>query len=318
MHARPIFLLPIGVLVLAIVACESGAGGAEAPQGNLVYQIFVRSFADSDDADTVGDLKGITGKLDTYLNDGNPDLHVRLLLLTSHLASVRIPATLYHAGRSRMTSAVVRMSPRSATAFFCATAGPRRATLAPVAATFTRWPLPRPPPHTWPSRVVHRLFVAPGEFLEGGDDPTQGNRPLGLWQLRVRHLGPEVKEYLQGVRHSASPDLGRVSRADEVPACRPGRGGSPHSAMCSGRTPSDSWPGRATPPRAGATGASGSHTSDPSPLLALDEEGYEGGEQTQRSQEHCLRDVQGPQRVNPDDRPRGVLRPRRTSRSGPA
>jgi hypothetical protein len=202
-----------------------------------------------------------------------------------------------------MTSAVVRMSPRSATAFFCATAGPRRATLAPVAATFTRWPLPRPPPHTWPSRVVHRLFVAPGEFLEGGDDPTQGNRPLGLWQLRVRHLGPEVKEYLQGVRHSASPDLGRVSRADEVPACRPGRGGSPHSAMCSGRTPSDSWPGRATPPRAGATGASGSHTSDPSPMLALDEEGYEGGEQTQRSQEHCLRDVQGPQRHPPAQAP---------------
>ena len=132
MHARPIFLLPIGVLLLALVACESGAGGAEPPQGNLVYQIFVRSFADSDDADTVGDLKGITAKLDTYLNDGNPDsLHVRLLLLTSHLASVRIPATLYHAGRSRMTSAVVRMSPRPATAFFCATASPRPPTFAP-------------------------------------------------------------------------------------------------------------------------------------------------------------------------------------------
>jgi len=36
-----------------------------------MYEIFVRSFADSDN-DGIGDLQGIIDKLD-YLNDGNPD-----------------------------------------------------------------------------------------------------------------------------------------------------------------------------------------------------------------------------------------------------
>ena len=39
-------------------------------EGDVFYQIFVRSFADSD-GDGIGDLKGLTSKLD-YLNDGNP------------------------------------------------------------------------------------------------------------------------------------------------------------------------------------------------------------------------------------------------------
>jgi alpha-amylase len=51
---------------------------------NLVYEIFVRSFADSN-GDGVGDLNGVTAKLDTYLNDGRPetdhDLEVGVLWL---------------------------------------------------------------------------------------------------------------------------------------------------------------------------------------------------------------------------------------------
>ncbi len=52
---------------------ERAAYGEDAPN-NLVYQIFVRSFADSDgDAKGFGDLKGVTQRLDSYLNDGKPD-----------------------------------------------------------------------------------------------------------------------------------------------------------------------------------------------------------------------------------------------------
>src|SRR5262245_18585835 len=39
-------------------------------RGAVFYEVFVRSFADSD-GDGVGDLRGLTAKLD-YLNDGNP------------------------------------------------------------------------------------------------------------------------------------------------------------------------------------------------------------------------------------------------------
>lgn len=50
--------------------------GASAPPileqpSDVYYEIFVRAFADSD-GDGIGDLNGLTSKLD-YLNDGNPD-----------------------------------------------------------------------------------------------------------------------------------------------------------------------------------------------------------------------------------------------------
>jgi hypothetical protein len=38
-------------------------------QGGVCYEIFVRSFFDSD-GDGIGDLNGVTAKLD-YVNDGN-------------------------------------------------------------------------------------------------------------------------------------------------------------------------------------------------------------------------------------------------------
>lgn len=46
------------------------AGAAQEQHGNVYYEIFVRSFYDSD-GDGIGDLRGVTEKLD-YLNDGNP------------------------------------------------------------------------------------------------------------------------------------------------------------------------------------------------------------------------------------------------------
>jgi alpha-amylase len=63
-------------------------------ENNLVYEIFVRSFADSN-GDGIGDLNGVTAKLDSYLNDGRPetdhDLEVGVLWLMPVF-----PAPSYH------------------------------------------------------------------------------------------------------------------------------------------------------------------------------------------------------------------------------
>lgn len=53
--------------------------GSDPPQwwrDGVCYEIFVRSFADSD-GDGIGDLRGLTARLD-YINDGNPDSAVDL------------------------------------------------------------------------------------------------------------------------------------------------------------------------------------------------------------------------------------------------
>jgi alpha-amylase len=72
------------LIVLVIVGSLFAAPQPARDPNNLVYEIFVRSFADSNE-DGIGDLNGITAKLDSYLNDGRPetdhDLEVGVLWL---------------------------------------------------------------------------------------------------------------------------------------------------------------------------------------------------------------------------------------------
>jgi glycosidase len=75
----------LAAFFLALVGLAAYAQPPEPPPNNLVYEIFVRSFADGDrDAKGVGDLRGIADRL-AYLNDGNPasdaDLEVGILSL---------------------------------------------------------------------------------------------------------------------------------------------------------------------------------------------------------------------------------------------
>lgn len=68
----------------------SPVAGTNRAQGGLCYEVFVRSFADSD-GDGIGDFTGLTDKLD-YLNDGNPgegdDLGVNCIWLMPVFESV--------------------------------------------------------------------------------------------------------------------------------------------------------------------------------------------------------------------------------------
>lgn len=68
---KPVAACILAALLGALPASCSGVGEAPASRDSHVfYEIFVRSFADSN-GDGIGDLNGISGKLD-YLNDGVP------------------------------------------------------------------------------------------------------------------------------------------------------------------------------------------------------------------------------------------------------
>jgi alpha-amylase len=83
MHCMRSAQLPLLVLTVLLAACASAASTQTAPpaqavasrnqdwlRGAVFYEVFVRSFADSN-GDGVGDLRGLISKLD-YLNDGDP------------------------------------------------------------------------------------------------------------------------------------------------------------------------------------------------------------------------------------------------------
>ncbi|MDP2471293.1 MAG: hypothetical protein Q8W46_10520, partial [Candidatus Palauibacterales bacterium] len=56
---------------------QNGAAGApDWRQAGVCYEIFVRSFQDSD-GDGIGDLEGLIQRLD-YVNDGDPATHADL------------------------------------------------------------------------------------------------------------------------------------------------------------------------------------------------------------------------------------------------
>jgi glycosidase len=71
------YALAAGVAVLAATPPPASAQRAPAwTRGAVCYEIFVRSFSDSD-GDGIGDLNGLIRKLD-YINDGNPASHTDL------------------------------------------------------------------------------------------------------------------------------------------------------------------------------------------------------------------------------------------------
>src|SRR5713226_8296436 len=93
MKLRP----PVALLVLA-AACHGGAAPLQLNtagwwRDKVFYEVFVRSFADSD-GDGVGDLKGLTAHLG-YLNDGDPNTSTDLGIDAVWLMPV-FPSPSYH------------------------------------------------------------------------------------------------------------------------------------------------------------------------------------------------------------------------------
>jgi glycosidase len=71
--SKPRFIALAGAAAIALAACAGAAQAQDAPawtRGATCYEVFVRSFYDSD-GDGIGDLKGVIAKLD-YINDGDP------------------------------------------------------------------------------------------------------------------------------------------------------------------------------------------------------------------------------------------------------
>lgn len=86
------FLFVVFVM-LALCACEKNGSNTISDDYRSYYEVFVRSFYDSD-ADGIGDLKGVMQKLD-YLNDGNPNSKKSLNICGIWLMPV-MPSPTYH------------------------------------------------------------------------------------------------------------------------------------------------------------------------------------------------------------------------------
>lgn len=76
--AKKLLMVVVVLLMIAPAAAQDTSGTEEMPWWNdrVFYEIFVRSFQDSD-GDGIGDLQGLISKLD-YLNDGDPDTNTDL------------------------------------------------------------------------------------------------------------------------------------------------------------------------------------------------------------------------------------------------
>ena len=76
-----------------VVQFMTGTDGYPSWNDSIFYEIFVRSFKDSD-GDGIGDFKGLTSRLD-YLNDGNPRTNDDLEITGIWLMPIH-PAASYH------------------------------------------------------------------------------------------------------------------------------------------------------------------------------------------------------------------------------
>jgi alpha-amylase len=77
MRTTPSLSLAILVIAIGFTPARAGRQPAAPTENGLVYEIFVRSFADSN-GDGIGDLRGIATRLDSYLNDGRTETDMDL------------------------------------------------------------------------------------------------------------------------------------------------------------------------------------------------------------------------------------------------
>ena len=182
-------------------------------QGGVCYEIFVRSFFDSD-GDGIGDLNGLTQKLD-YVNDGNPRSTRSLGAKCIWLMPVDASPS-YHGYDVKN---YYRVNPEYGTA-----------------ADFKRLVAEA---HRRGIRVLVDLVLnhASNEhpyFKEALHDPASPHRSWfrfapsapaerGPWGQQVWHKSPERDEYYYGIFYSGMPDLNYANPAVRAEAARVGR-----------------------------------------------------------------------------------------------
>jgi len=182
-------------------------------QGGVCYEIFVRSFFDSD-GDGIGDLNGLTQKLD-YVNDGNPRSTRSLGAKCIWLMPVDASPS-YHGYDVKN---YYRVNPEYGTA-----------------ADFKRLVAEA---HRRGIRVLVDLVLnhASSEhpyFKEALHDPASPHRSWfrfapsapaerGPWGQQVWHKSPERDEYYYGIFYSGMPDLNYANPAVRAEAARIGR-----------------------------------------------------------------------------------------------
>ena len=182
-------------------------------QGGVCYEIFVRSFFDSD-GDGIGDLNGLTQKLD-YVNDGNPRSTRSLGAKCIWLMPVDASPS-YHGYDVKN---YYRVNPEYGTA-----------------ADFKRLVAEA---HRRGIRVLVDLVLnhASNEhpyFKEALHDPASPHRSWfrfapsapaerGPWGQQVWHKSPERDEYYYGIFYSGMPDLNYANPAVRTEAARVGR-----------------------------------------------------------------------------------------------
>jgi alpha-amylase len=218
MTSRSVLALALWVASL-ISSTVVDAQPARAPidttwrQGGVCYEIFVRSFFDSD-GDGIGDLNGLTQKLD-YVNDGDPRSTKSLGAKCIWLMPVDASPS-YH---GYDVKDYYRVNPEYGTA-----------------ADFKRMVAAA---HRRGIRVLVDLVLnhASSEhpyFKEALHDPASPHRSWfrfsptapaerGPWGQQVWHKSPERDEYYYGIFFSGMPDLNYATPEVRAEAARVGR-----------------------------------------------------------------------------------------------
>ena len=216
----PRFALASSFLIASLAAPSVAlAQPARAPidstwrQGGVCYEIFVRSFFDSD-GDGIGDLAGLTQKLD-YVNDGNPrstrDLGARCIWLMPIAAS---PS--YHGYDVKN---YYRVNPEygTSTDFKKLVAEAHRRGIRVLV-----------------DLVLNHASSEHPYFKEALRDPSSPHRSWfrfapsppaerGPWGQQVWHKSPVREEYYYGIFTAEMPDLNYATRAVRDEAERVGR-----------------------------------------------------------------------------------------------
>lgn len=184
------------VAVGAVQGLPAGSEGFPWWDDSTFYEIFVRSFFDSN-GDGIGDLQGIIQKLD-YLNDGDPSTHTDMGITGIWLMPI-FPSPSYH---GYDVTDYMNVNPDYGTL------DDLKQLLQAAHQRGIRIILDMPLNHTSTANAWFQQSLDPNSpyrnwYIWSDSDPGY----LGPWGEKVWHPSPSGKGYYYGVFDSSMPDL---------------------------------------------------------------------------------------------------------------